>query len=153
MEIKTLPYLPLGWEILYVPPENEFMVEAKKAATVLSTDGGHPTGAVVVKDSAIIGRGANESFFHKRVGCVRKGLRKVFPVPSGKMYWTCPGCSPRFHAEQQAIKDAKKNGHDPKGADLYLWGHWWCCESCWEKMIDAGITRVFLEKSPKGLRQ
>ena len=149
MKTKKLPYLPLGWDILYVPAGNEFMIEARKSSEVLSTDRGHPTGAVVAKDGAIIGRGANHSLFHKQVGCVRKGLRSFFSVPSGKGYWTCYGCSPKFHAEQQALRDAKKNGHDAKGADLYLWGHWWCCESCWEKMIDAGITRVFLEEKAK----
>ncbi len=146
MKTKELPYLPLGWEVLYVPVENEFMMEARKSADILSTDVSHPTGAVVVKDGIIIGRGANSALFHKWVGCVRKGLRKFFPVPSGKMYWTCFGCSPKFHAEQQALRDAKKKGHSSKGADLYLWGHWWCCESCWGKMIDSGITRVFLEE-------
>ena len=144
MDTKKSPYVPLGWEVFYVPEENEFMQVAKNAAQVFSTDSGHPTGAVVVKDSAIIGRGGNRSLFHKHIGCVRKGLRNIFPIPSGQMYWTCYGCSPKFHAEQSALRDAKKNGHDCKGADLYLWGHWWCCESCWEKMIDAGIGKVFL---------
>jgi deoxycytidylate deaminase len=65
------------------------------------------------------------------------------------MYWTCYGCSPKFHAEQSALHDAKKNGHDTVGAELYLWGHWWCCESCWEKMIDAGIGKVFLLEGAK----
>jgi deoxycytidylate deaminase len=141
---SAVPYLPLGWELLYVPEDDEFMMEAQQAAMVLSTDAGHPTGAIVVKDGAILGRGANRSLFHQYVGCVRKGLRNFFTIPSGKMYWTCYGCSPKFHAEQSAILDAKRNGHDLKGADLYLWGHWWCCESCWEKMIDAEIGRVFL---------
>jgi deoxycytidylate deaminase len=144
MKMEKTPYLPLGWDILYVSLGNKFMIEARRSAEVLSTDLGHPTGAVVVKDGTIIGRGANNSLFHKKIGCVRKGLRKILPVPSGKGYWLCYGCSPKFHAEQQALLDAKKNGHDAGGADLYLWGHWWCCESCWEKMIDAKIARVFL---------
>jgi deoxycytidylate deaminase len=65
------------------------------------------------------------------------------------MYWTCSGCSPKFHAEQSAIRNAQKNGHDLHGADLYLWGHWWCCENCWEKMIDVGIKKVFLAEEAK----
>ena len=146
-----LPYLPLGWDVSYVSADNEFMLAAQKAADVLSTDVGHPTGAVVVKDGAIIGRGANRSLFHQKLGCVRKGLRKLFSVPSGKMYWTCYGCSPRFHAEQSALRDAQKNGHEIKGADLYLWGHWWCCESCWDKILETGIENVYLLDGAKGL--
>lgn len=144
-----LPYLPLGWNVSYVSAEDESMLAAQQAAVVLSTDKGHPTGAVVVKDGAILGRGANKSLFHQKLGCVRKGLRSVFPVPSGKMYWACYGCSPKFHAEQAAIRDAKRNGHELKGADLYLWGHWWCCESCWDKMLEAGIKNVFLVENAR----
>jgi hypothetical protein len=28
--------------------------------------------------------------------------------------------------------------------DLYLWGHWWCCKLCWDKMIEVGIKNVYL---------
>lgn len=28
--------------------------------------------------------------------------------------------------------------------DLYLWGHWWFCEPCWNAMIEAGIRDVYL---------
>jgi deoxycytidylate deaminase len=144
MKKPELPYLPLGWEVFYVPAENEWMKKARLAAGELSTDDHHPTGAVLVQQEKLIGRGANRSMFHKKIGCVRKFLRHLFPVPSGKMYWTCCGCSPRFHAEQSAIRDAQKKGHQTTGADLYLWGHWWCCESCWERIIDARVERVFL---------
>lgn len=149
MTKPELPYLPLGWDVLYVPEDNQWMKEAALSAGVLSTDAQHPTGAVIVKDGEIIGRGANRSTFHKRIGCVRKFLRKFFPVPSGKMYWTCRGCSPRFHAEQLAIRDVIKNGHKLEGSDLYLWGHWWCCQGCWDKIIDAKIERVFLTEGAK----
>ncbi len=149
MEKQELPYLPLGWEVHYVAEDNPWMKEACLSAGTLSTDANHPTGAVIVQNDEIIGRGANASVFHDRIGCVRQMLRNFIPVPSGKMYWTCRGCSPRFHAEQNAIRDAKKKGHQTKGADLYLWGHWWCCESCWEKILDANIERVFLAKDAK----
>jgi hypothetical protein len=35
---------------------------------------------------------------------------------------------------------------DMKDADLYLWGHWWCCESCWTAILGAGINKVYLEE-------
>lgn len=144
MTKSELPYLPKGWDINYVSEENEWMKSARISARKLSTDRNHPTGAVLVKNGKIIGQGANRSSFHKALGCVRQVIRHLFPVPSGKMYWTCHGCSPRYHAEQSAIRDAIKKGNKTKGVDLYLWGHWWCCESCWDKIIKAEIGRVFL---------
>lgn len=149
MTSPKLPYLPSGWEIQYVPAENKWIKEAQAAAGDLSTDGNHPTGAVIVLDKKIIGRGANRSNFHRYIGCVRKFLRHLMTVPSGKMYWTCHGCSPRYHAEQSAIRDAIKKGNKTKGADLYLWGHWWCCESCWDQIIKAEIGQVFLIEGAK----
>lgn len=144
------PYLPKGREILYVSGDNEFMKLAQKTAQEMSTDVLHSTGAVIVKDGVVIAKAANISAlgrfdilkkWHKKGLC----LRKIFKVKTGEKYWLCPGCAgPRNHAEQQAIMKAKSASNDVRGADLYLWGHWWCCESCWNKMIDAGISNVYL---------
>lgn len=133
---QPLPYLPAGREILYVPETNAFLVAAKTAARDLSTDAGHPTGSVVVRDGVILGVGANRSPYHAEHGCERKKQG----CPTGTGYELCPGCAPKFHAEQQAVADAGECA----GADLYLWGHWWCCESCWQKMIAAEIKNVYL---------
>jgi deoxycytidylate deaminase len=140
--MKELPYLPTGKEILYVEPDHEFMLLAKNVAKQGSLDLLHPTGAVLVKNGKPIGAGANGSVFHTHLGCVRKLLR----VPTGKSYFLCGGCSPKNHAEQKAIKEAQSKKLSPKGADIYLWGHWWCCESCWQTMITAGIKNVYLPK-------
>ena len=52
-----------------------------------------------------------------------------------------------------AIKDAITKGNQDKlpGADLYLYGHWWCCEPCWNAMINAGIKNVYLLKKSEVL--
>ncbi len=142
---KKLPYLPKSREILYVSSENKFMKAAQKFAERNSQDKKFKTGAVIVKDGKIIGQGANGSSFHEKFGC----LRKFFHVKTGQKYWLCPGCSPQNHAEQKAIKDAKFRGISTKEADLYLWGHWWCCQSCWEKMIKAGIKNIYLSEENK----
>lgn len=143
------PYLPEGKKINYVPADNLFIQTAKEFAKEYSSDRQHPTGAVIVKDGEIIGRGANQvplkhpklKEFHKNGWCVRKILK----VKSGEKYWLCPGCSKcSDHAEQQAVYDAQKGGKEIVGADLYLWGHWWCCEPCWNRMISVGIKDVFL---------
>jgi dCMP deaminase len=144
---QNLPYLPTGKEILFVPETNTFIKEAKNVAGTLSRDTAHPTGAVIVLDGKIIGRGANGSDYHEKNGCERKKQN----IPTGEKYELCPGCDPKNHAEQTALKNCVKL---LKGADLYLWGHWWCCESCWGKMIQAGIKNVFLvEKAEEKFRK
>lgn len=126
------------------------MREAQDAATSLSTERRHPTGAVVVKNGEIIGKHGNQAGFKhktfqywhdKKHICVRYWIG----AKSGTLYWICPGCASfSSHGEQMAIKDAQKLGNDTKGADLYLYGHWWCCEPCWNAMTEAGIKDVYL---------
>ncbi len=143
------PYLPEGRSFTYVPISDPFMSEAKRLALAESTDTQQPTSAVIVRDGEIIGYATNRSAlknkwlmdFHRNKFCVRR----FFKIPTGKGYWTCPGCAaPRLHAEPRAIKDAKKKGNSVGGADLYHWGHFWCCKPCWDSMIAAGIRNVFL---------
>lgn len=143
------PYLPVGRNIKYVSIDNVFMAEACRIRNSESTDIGHPTGAVVVKDNKIIAWGSNLSRvrnkfllkLHERGLCVRKLLK----IPSGQKYWLCPGCAiPENHAEYRAVKNAELSIKNIAGADLYLYGHWWCCRSCWDKMISAGIRDVYL---------
>ncbi len=132
------PYLPEGREILYVDAENEFMKEATK---MLASSGciKQPTAAVVVKNGKIIGRGANAG---KKVEICP---RVVQNCPTGTGYEYCRSvCEQEGHAEVMAIRDVLKNCHDPRGADIYLEGHWWICEPCWNEIIKAGINRVFL---------
>ncbi len=139
----TLPYLPKDREILYVSEEHPFLQAAKETAITQSQDPAHPTGAVLVKGDEIIGRGANGNDHHEKNGCERKRQN----IPTGEGYDLCMGCAPTSHAEQSAICDAKAQGHDTNGADCYLYGHWWACESCWNAMIAAGIRNVYLCES------
>lgn len=143
------PYLPQGRIIKHVPITDPFMAEAKKTRDELSTEKNYPTGAVVVIDSQIIGRAGNQAAlknkrlqeFHRTKLC----LRKVFKIPSGQKYWVCPGCAKhQHHGEWGAVKNAVKNKGNIAGADLYLYGHWWCCKPCWNAMISAGIRDVYL---------
>lgn len=143
------PYLPDDGTIAYVSDANVFMAEAKKTCLEKSTDHYHPTGAVVVKDGVILGKGANQSALrnkhllslHKRYFC----LRRFFNVKSGEKYWVCPGCaSAVMHAETRAVRDALKSQQTLAGCELYLWGHWWCCKPCWDSMLGADLHKVYL---------
>ena len=138
-EIKY-PYLPKGKNIKYVDASNKFMIEAKEFARKNSLDKTIQTGSIVVKGGKIIGMGANSSDYHKKFMCERVKQK----IPTGQGYELCEGCSPKNHSEPKALVDAKLRGFDTNGADLYLWGHWWCCEPCWNAMINAGIKDTFL---------
>lgn len=135
MEI-SYPYLPEGKEIKLISEDNPFMIEAKK---MWETSGctNHPTGAVVVLNGKVIGKGTNAG---KRVDiCPRADY------PTGEGYHFCKEvCQQVGHSEATAVKNAKDNGYNPEGADLYLYGHWWCCKNCWDIMIEAKIRNVYL---------
>ncbi len=138
--MRKLPYLPEGREILYVSADNKFIKAAEQYAFKHSLDPAHRTGAVIVDGDEIIGYGANGSDFHNIHGCERKRQN----IPTGKGYNLCEGCSPVNHAEQKAIADVVLKGLSCEGKGLYLYGHWWCCESCWDAMIKAGIQNIYL---------
>lgn len=134
------PYLPDGKTIAYVLADNPFMHAAEEYARAHSLDKEHPTGAVLVKDGIIVGYGANGSTYHEEHGCERKRQG----IPTGERYDLCEGCHPKNHSEPKAIADARSRGEDTHGADLYLYGHWWCCKPCWDAMIAAGIKTLYL---------
>lgn len=136
----SYPFMADDGVISYVPADNSFIVEAKEYSRQHSLDKTMPTGAVLVKDGKVIGRGANGSNYHEEHGCER--VRRN--IPTGQGYELCEGCHPKNHSEPRAIEDAKKNGHDTQGAEMYLWGHWWCCEPCWKSMLGAGVNKVYL---------
>lgn len=141
------PYLPEGREIKYVPVSDLFMSEAMNMRNNFSTDQNHPTGAVGTFENKIISKASNQSKlknkklidFHKNKFCIRRFLK----IKTGTKYWLCPGCATHHqHSEYQVSEELIKKGI--KGADLYLYGHWWCCKPCWDAMIRADIKNVYL---------
>ncbi len=141
------PYLPEGKKIEYVSANNEFMVMAKKFANEFSLDKNFPTASVLVKGNEVVGMGANGSDYHKSHECerVKQG------IPTGQGYDLCEGCHPKNHSENKAIADAISKGKEVMNADLYLWGHWWCCEPCWKSMINEGVRNVYLMEGSEKL--
>lgn len=139
-EAIVYPYLPEGRAFKYVDEKNDFMKLAKRAAKVFSLDETMSGGAVIVKNGIVIGVGANGSDYHKKHPC----QRVIMGCKTGEGYELCEGCHPKNHSEPKALSNAISRGWGPNGADLYLWGHWWCCKWCWDVMIDAGIENVYL---------
>ena len=136
----SCPYIPEGRIVQYVDGINPFMALAKEFAKEHSLDSVMPGAAVIIRNDTVLGIGANGSDYHKNNKC----QRVILGCKSGEGYELCEGCHPRNHSEPSAIKDALARGNDTEGADLYLWGHWWCCKPCWDAMIEAGINTVFL---------
>jgi len=134
------PYIPKGKTILYVEKNNQFMQVAKQIAKQTGC-AKQPTGAVVVKDGKIIGQGCNAG---KKVDICPRVLKGS---KTGEDYHYCKDvCLQEGHSEVTSINNTKKNKHDTQNADLYLYGHWWCCKNCWDTMIKAGIKNVYLVK-------
>lgn len=141
------PYLPNGRGILYVSRDNEFIIVAREYARDNSLDKEMSSGAVLVKDGKIVGIGANGSDYHNKNNCRRIELG----YKTGEGYELCEGCHPKNHSERTAIVNAADEGSEISNADLYLWGHWWCCEPCWEIIIQVGIRDVYLLKGSERL--
>ena len=136
------PYLPDGREILFVPIENKWMNLAKEMADKESGCSWWPTGAVLIKDNQIIGKGANKGKWQALCPRVENNC------PTGTGYEYCKDiCEQTSHAEISAVNKAIDKQQNPNGADLYLFGHWWCCEPCWNYMIKNGVKNVYLLKN------
>lgn len=140
----------------YVPEDNKYMQLAKRAAAEFSKTADFPIGIVAIKNGEVVSEAGNGNGYHEehentpghKGGCVRKFLRQQardqgLEAPKGLSHDLCPGCHTDSHAEANLIKNAK-NKEDLRGAEVYMYGHFWCCKSCWNKMKQAGIKDVFL---------
>lgn len=94
-------------------------------------------GAVVARDDKILGMGYNKVPSPLQ-SCVERGecIRKKANVESGTRQEFCYSIC----AEQNAILQALKEGHDMKGATIYI-SHT-PCGVCARWIIDVGIKRV-----------
>lgn len=140
---SIFPNIPKGKMYKFVGMNNKFMQEAMKAAKELAWDTGYetstPVGAVWVKNGKVIFREGNGSDYHIKNGCERKKLGIV-----GGQYELCPGCSYKVHCEAKAYEHAKKQNIDLQGSDIYMFGHFWCCEPCCKAMDEAGVKDFYL---------
>lgn len=147
----------------FVPENHPLMQSAKVAASVHSLTPAYPIGIVVATHDKVLceagnGNGYHES--HKNMdghieGCVRRfisqervknGGEKIKP---GEEFDLCPGCHTDFHAESNVIRKANDLGVDMKDVDIYMYGHYWCCGDCWDKMKKIGVGKVILPDTYK----
>ena len=136
------PFLPENRQFKFVTHDHPFMLIAELARHECSGDSLYPVGAVLVKDENVVARSGNG--FNRGRGKRHVCPRVVQECSSGTGYELCSLHDSAGHAEAMLIKVAREKGIDPSGGDVYLFGHWWCCESCWKTMINAGIRDVYL---------
>jgi deoxycytidylate deaminase len=136
--LKAYPYMPPGCEIVYVKDDNPFIQAAKKVA-LESGCVKQSTGAVIVIDNQIVAQGSNAGL---RVEVCPRVVEKC---ATGKGYHHCKEtCKQDGHAEEQTAKDFQRKALSSEGAEMFLWGHWWCCEPCWDWIKKIGLTKVHL---------
>ncbi len=128
-------------QIKYANYQNFYIQAAKDVANQESGCSWWNTGAVIVDNlGQIIAQGAN-SGQNYIIPC----LRYQHNCSSGKGYKYCRDeCIQTSHAEVSAINNLSDEDKTTPGKSLYLFGHYWCCQSCWQAMISAGIYRVCL---------
>ncbi|MBU1126167.1 hypothetical protein KJ758_00995 [Patescibacteria group bacterium] len=136
------PYMPEGRSLEYVPADHPYMLEAKKAREECAGDPLFPNGAILVRDGQVMVRAGNG--YNQGSQTVHVCPRVVQECPSGTGYDLCPLHDHDGHAEAMLMKVATEQGINVHGADVYMYGHWWCCEPCWTKMIEVGVARVFV---------
>ncbi|MFH1631407.1 MAG: deaminase [bacterium] len=143
------PYLPECREFKFVSIDDPMMQQAAQAREKCAGDRMFPVGAILVRDGKILcyaGNGYNRGSDNTHV-CPRV----VHECPSGEGYDLCSFHDSPGHAEQMVINVAREQGIETEGADLYMFGHWWACKSCWDYMIDAGVRDVYLAEGANEL--
>lgn len=133
--------MPDGRSLKFVSADHPHMQEAAHARETMSGDPVYPIGGVLVKDGEIIGKAGNGFNQGARTHVCP---RIVQECPSGEGYDLCSLHDPAGHTEVMTLQNAREAGHDPAGADLYMFGHWWACKPCWEALIEAGVKDVYV---------
>lgn len=79
--------------------------------------------------------------------CVREMKKQLGLLRSGEGYDMCSGCNTNNHSEANTIQKAKDEGKYERllGSTLYLYNHFWCCDSCREKLFEAGISNIIID--------
>lgn len=99
---------------------------------------------IVSKEGFLLVIGVNKPVYEG--SCKNKGFcyRNKNNIPSGTQLEKCYAVG--SHAECVAICEAAKNGCRVNKSTIYITGHNIICDMCKAMIINAGISRVVLEK-------
>ncbi len=99
-------------------------------------------GAVITKNNRILATGYNGAPAGVK-SCAEKGycMREKMNIPSGTRQETCFA----VHAEQNAIAQAAKLGHEIEGSTIYITHS--PCSICARLIINSGIKRVVYDQN------
>ena len=153
---KSIEYYQQSSLYEYIEEDHPMMRLARRAAIKYSLTPTFPIGVIIVNDGEVISESANGNGYHEknlntpghRGGCIRRYISKEREkkgepkLKSGEGFELCPGCSTDYHAEARAIAETKDKSK-LRGAELFMYGHWWCCKDCWDKMNAVGIKKVY----------
>ncbi len=135
------PYLPHGYAFKFVPADHPCMQAAAKARAECAGDSLFPVGIVLARGGEVIARAGN--------GFNQKPQKHLCPrilagCKTGEGYDLCHLHDAEGHSEPMLMKVAREANIPTEGADVYMYGHWWMCEPCWNVLIDAGISDAYL---------
>jgi deoxycytidylate deaminase len=141
-----------------VKEDDRFMQRAKEAAIKYSLTPVFPIGIVAVKNNQVLAEAGNGNGYHEknfetpghRKGCVRRFLNDerekegIAKFKGGEGFGLCPGCHTDSHAEANLTRNAKEKNIDLEDSDIFMYGHFWCCKPCWEKLLAVGVKNVYI---------
>lgn len=93
---------------------------------------------LVAAGGAIVGVGSNDVRYPLDE-CPRKSS------PTGQGYEMCVNaCHQYGHAEVEAVRDYMAAGQPERPISAYLWGHYYACQDCMNKLQYVGVETVFI---------
>lgn len=114
---------------------NRFMKIALEESKLANCAKGK-VGAIIVLSEKILGKGNNSVPINCKPCTIDSCLRKKYNLKSGERQEICRV----VHAEQNAILNSLKDGHDLNGATIYVTKS--PCMICAKLIINVGIKKV-----------
>lgn len=144
---KKNPRFPDGVKVHEVKEDHFHMAKAKEIAR-LSNEQQQPVGVVIVhKEEILVSAHNNNPLTSLRLIKLHKKfcVRHFLGIPTGKHYWLCPGCASKDnHAEHKAVTHLLKQGIKDIEVDVYMWGHWACCDQCRSSLSKIKVENIYL---------
>ncbi len=92
--------------------------------------------AVLVKDGKVLAVSASGEGRHQSEGrCAREDLG----LHDGEGYEKCENCRPDRHSERLVVL-----GADAQNADVYVYGHYYFCDTCQAALKKAGVKNWYV---------